>query len=111
MTPMKLLTTLALLLTSSFLFAQVNYEEIKRKTADPKSEFHYPKLLERFKSSDSTLTKEHFNALYYGAVFLPSYKVDLIDDTETKIREANYNHEYLRAYELADSLLAVYPAS
>lgn len=95
----------------SVVYAQVDYDEIKKKTTDPESEYFYTKILERFNNSDSTLTEDDFEAFYYGSVFIDSYDPEKISQAEESIREANYSHDYLRAYEIADSLLKVYPAS
>jgi len=89
----------------------MDIQEIKNNTSDTSSEFYYKKLWQRFNNSDSTLTKDHFYYFYYGSTFLPSYQVEAIDSVEESIREANYTKDFIRAYELADSLLQHYPTS
>lgn len=67
--------------------------------------------MDRFNQSDSTLSADDFTLLYYGAVFLPSYDLYQIQEQEQKIRLANYDQEFLLAYDLADQLLKNYPMS
>lgn len=92
-------------------FAQMDIQEIKNKTTDTSSEFYYKKIWTRFKNSDSNLTKDHFYYFYYASPFLPSYQIEAIDSIEQTIREANFAKDFIRAYELADSLLQHYPTS
>ena len=90
---------------------QVDYPYIKAIISDSTSNTYYPTLVQRFAGSDSTLTGEDFYFLYYGAVFLPGYDTTKILEAERAIRLANYSGDFLEAYELADSLLKIYPVS
>ncbi|QDP84464.1 DUF4919 domain-containing protein [Chryseobacterium sp. SNU WT5] len=54
---------------STFSFAQINTELIKKNvTENPKENFY--KLLEIFKSNPSELTQDQLNQLYYGSKFV-----------------------------------------
>lgn len=104
------LFTLSLLVIASAI-AQIDYETIRMQVTDKESQTYYPALLDRFNQSDSTLSADDFTLLYYGAVFLPSYDLYQIQEQEQKIRLANYDQEFLLAYDLADQLLKNYPMS
>lgn len=99
------------LLVSASAIAQIDYETIRMQVTDKESQTYYPVLLDRFNQSDSTLSADDFTLLYYGAVFLSSYDLYQIQEQEQKIRLANYDQEFLLAYELADQLLKNYPMS
>jgi hypothetical protein len=90
---------------------QIHYDFIKEKLFNNNSDSEYKLLLERFKNSDSTLTREDFVDLYYGAVFLNSYDPGKISKVEERIRILNFSNQFIEAYELADSLLQKYPMS
>lgn len=102
---------LLILLFQQAVQAQPNYEEIKKNIEDPLSPSYYPDLLQRFSASDSTLTMEDFQHLYFGGVFHKNYDLQQIQEAEKLIRLANYEGDHLIAYELADSLLKEYPIS
>jgi hypothetical protein len=107
----KLIIFFSLLLVFLNSSAQPDYNIIKNKISSPDSSTFYPKLEQRFVDSDSTLRKEDFYLLYYGGVFSKNYTPQEITEKEKVIRLANYSGEYLQAYELADSLLKIYPVS
>lgn len=108
---MKFLYPLFLLFITSVSFGQMDYAALQRKVSDKNSHFYYPELLERFRNSDSTLTSEDFEVIYYGGIFLDSYDPVKLTEAEQRIRELNYYKKYIEAYELADSLLREYPVS
>lgn len=108
---MRIYCFLLFLLSSSMVFGQVDYEAIKKRTSDEENEMYYPHLIQRFIDSDSTLTIEDFQSIYYGVFFHKPYDLDKIIESERTIRLANYSGEYLEAYELADNLLKEYPVS
>jgi hypothetical protein len=108
---MPLYSFLFLLFLSLEGFCQINYSVIEKKITDSQSDAYYPTLLQRFLDSDSTLTIEDFQLLYYGAVFHKNYDNNKIMDAERQIRLANYAGEFLEAYNTADSLLQEYPMS
>ncbi len=61
---------LALLTAGLTLHAQdvaaPDYAAIRQQITDSNSQFHYPKLMERFEQCDTTLVLEEYRALYYG---------------------------------------------
>ena len=70
---------LALLTAGLALHAQdvaaPDYAAIRQQITDSNSQFHYPKLMERFEQCDTTLVLEEYRALYYrfplSADFIP----------------------------------------
>jgi hypothetical protein len=77
---MKSLLTITwiLLVTSKVLSQNFDYHtEFKvllENSKDKKSEYYYPKLLERFNSNDSTLTDKEMIALQIGVTNEKNYK-------------------------------------
>lgn len=65
-----ILPLLTLLATGIALHAQdvevPDYAAIRQQITDSNSQFHYPKLMERFEQCDTTLVLEEYRALYYG---------------------------------------------
>jgi tetratricopeptide (TPR) repeat protein len=87
------------LITILFLYApcfyaqtivNVNFDEVKRITQDSSSSAYYPKLLNRLRELDTTLTLSDFKLLYYGNVFTDNYNPY---DFGTK-REDRFNELY-----------------
>lgn len=75
---MKSILFTILLILPFFTFSQRNfktpdYKKIEKQIINPKSRFYYPKLLERYQNSDTTLTPDDFYHLYYGFTCQPSY--------------------------------------
>jgi hypothetical protein len=54
-------------------FKAPDYTSLKSIIIDKNSEYYYPKLLERYNDSDTTLTLQDFSILYYGFLFTDSY--------------------------------------
>ena len=50
-----------------------DYYKIKSVISDTDSKSFYPKLMDRYNKSDTTLTKDEFRLLYYGFLFQDSY--------------------------------------
>jgi len=50
-----------------------DYKAIKKIIKNKSSDNYYPKLMERYKNSDTSLTIENFKTLYYGFLFTDSY--------------------------------------
>lgn len=71
----------------------------------------YPKLIERFTTSDSTLTIEDFKLIYYGYQTSPSYYSKENEFKENLIKPLNRSGQYNQVIELADSILLVNPVS
>lgn len=54
-------------------FTAPDYKLIEKNIKDSSSDLYYPKLMERYKNGDSTLTRDEKRHLYYGYVFQPIY--------------------------------------
>lgn len=57
--------------TPTFLTPDFNF--LKKVVNDPNSDFHYPKLLNRFIAVDTTLSIEELHCLYYGSALQDNY--------------------------------------
>jgi hypothetical protein len=103
--------TFILILSVSTGFSQVDYNDIKQKINNKESNTYYSLLVQRFLDSDSTLTMEDFQLLYFGATLQNNFDADKIMEAEREIRLANYSGEFYEAYQLSDSLLKIFPLS
>ena len=65
-------------------FTRPNYDAIKKAVKDPKSQYYYPKLLERYYAGDTTFTLMESHHLYYGYVFQKEYNPYDMSDVELK---------------------------
>lgn len=54
-------------------FKAPDYNGIKSIMNDIESEYYYPKLMERYVNSDTTLSFQDFRVLYYGFLFTDAY--------------------------------------
>lgn len=63
-----------------------DYNKIEKNIKDKNSKFFYEKLLKKYKSLDTTMTKEEMKHLYYGSCFQDGYYSYASDD---KTRELN----------------------
>lgn len=54
-------------------FKAPDYEGIRSVMNKKASEFYYPKLMERYQQSDTTLTLQDFRILYYGVLYTDGY--------------------------------------
>lgn len=54
-------------------FAAPDYKAIEKAVADPNGDCHYPTLLQRFNSGDTSLTEVQLQHLYYGTIYQESY--------------------------------------
>src|SRR5688572_4152749 len=108
---MKKIGLLCLLLFQLQAFAQVDLAAISKEVTNSSSSAYYPTLLNRFQVSDTTLVEQDFVYLYYGFISQPAYKPRVIDTLEVEVKERNRATDYIGAYELADSVLKVYPMS
>jgi len=89
-------------------FEAVDRSAVEKAITDSTAATYYPKLLERFKSDDSTLTNEEFRFLYYGFVFQKEYS-GYPELKQREINEALKKKNYDLAVRLCDSVLAKYP--
>ncbi len=64
-----------------------DYKAIEKEISDKKSNYYYPKLMERFVSNDTLLTNEEYQHLYLGYVFQPKYNAFWKSPDEAKLRQ------------------------
>lgn len=81
------------------------FKVILEKSKDKKSEYYYPKLLERFQSNDSTLTDREVIALQIGVTNLKDYKPYETMTQEREILELVSDKSYEKAIKKCDELL------
>lgn len=76
---MKRIVLLFVVLLNTSAFTQVtsveapDYKKIKKEIQQTKSDYYYPKLMERFNQADSTMTLEERRHLYYRFIYQPDY--------------------------------------
>lgn len=63
---------------SSYTYAQrkiekPDFKKIEKEVSKKKSDYYYPKLLDRYQNNDTTLTDEEYMLLFYGAPSQPGY--------------------------------------
>lgn len=56
------------------LFKAPEYEIIEKEIKDTASLFYYPRLMERLRTSDTTLSPLEYRFLYYGFIYQPHYQ-------------------------------------
>lgn len=71
----------------------------------------YKKLVERLNASDTTLSIEDFQLIYYGYQTTPNYYSKDNEFKENLIKPLNRSGQYKQVLELADSILLVNPVS
>jgi hypothetical protein len=79
-------------------FMPPDYRSIEKAIADPASNLYYPKLLTRFKDSDTTMTLDEIRHLYYGYTFRDEYspyRRNTIDSLYALIAKENHSPEEL----------------
>ncbi len=75
-------------------FMAPDYDGIKQVIADPDSEFYYPRLMERMKQYDTTLTVADYRALYYGYRYQPGFSQFSMPEQDRELLKY-YNNSYL----------------
>ncbi len=115
---MKKITSFLIVLSITFLsYAQGNFDyardfkTILAKTKDSNNNLYYNKLLKRYISNDSTLTRPEILALLIGFTDKPDYKPYNIVETEKLIYELNDVGKFKEAYDTGLALLKIYPFS
>ncbi len=110
---------LLLFLLGSFfaiqICAQTEFEPVDRKKvealiADSSARTHYPKLISRLKSYDTTLTLDEYRLIYYGYVFQPGYS-PYSDDKSKEIRSAMDESKYDEAIKFCDEVINKNPTA
>lgn len=96
------------LLLSLASFAQVDTVRTNALLAERGG---YSKLVARLNASDTTLTIEDFQLIYYGYQTSPNYYSKENEFKENLIKPLNRSGQYKQVLELADSILLVNPVS
>jgi hypothetical protein len=89
----------------------MNTDSIANAASSLEGHSRYKELVQKLQRSDTTLNRQDFITLYYGSTRQPLYQLDLIDSLENSIKEYNLLQEFIKAYELADTLLLFHPVS
>jgi hypothetical protein len=115
-----ILLTAILIATFSKIYAQEisfkapDYELIKKNIQDKKSNYYYPKLLERMIANDTLLTNEDYRHLYFGYVFNPKYDAYFRSPDEDKLSkylssEKIDEKDYDEIIKLAEHSIGLFP--
>jgi hypothetical protein len=91
-------------------FMPVDRKAVEKLVSDPSLPTHYPNLLARLKSYDSTLTLEDYRLLYYGFVFQDDYS-PYGDDGSKAIKAAFEKKAFTEAIKICDRTLEKNPVS
>lgn len=90
--------------------APPDYKLIKKTTRNVRLNYYYPNLLQRYITSDTSMSIKEKRYLYYGYVFHPSYRPfgkskfqDSVDAILNRSKKTYY--DYTRLINLSDSLL------
>ena len=86
-----------------------DFKELLENSKDKKSDFFYPKLLERFNKNDSTLTNKEMIALQIGFTDNKNYKPYSIIDKEREILSLIKEKKYDEAITKSNKLLETNP--
>jgi len=105
---LKLAVSIFSLLVSFVAFGQVDTVRTNLLLAERGG---YTKLVERLNTSDTTLTIEDFQLIYYGYQTTPNYYSKENEFKENLIKPLNRSGQYKQVLELADSILLVNPVS
>lgn len=103
---MKKLIIYSLLFIGTYGFSQnnnlkpPNYKSIKKKIALKNSNLYYPKLMEKYKNADTTMTLDEKRHLYYGFIhqkeYSPYTRSDYTDSLRTVLKKENYTKADLK---------------
>lgn len=115
-----IIITAILIVTFSKTYAQgisfkaPDYELIKKNIQDKKSNYYYPKLLERMISNDTLLTNEDYRHLYFGYVFNPKYDAYYRSPDEEKLSkyftsDSIYEKDYDEIIKLSEHSISLFP--
>lgn len=91
-----------------------DYSQIEKDIADPQSNFYYPKLLQRYKGYDTTMTLQEKRYVYYGFTFQKDYSPyghSTFFDSLKKVlnKESHSSDELMVIVRFTDSILATNP--
>ena len=113
----KLLFHFILLLISVRLSAQnaqipptpVDYKVIEKAVTDSTSAYYYPKLINRYVQSDTSLKYQDYTYIYYGNAFSPAYAPYTKSENEEKFLELYNKERYKRAIAMGEKVLKENP--
>ncbi len=112
---MRNLTSFVIILLPFFTWAQneflpIDRTKIEKLVTDSSSQSFYPKLIQRFNSFDSSLTKDDYRLIYFGFVFQKNY--DGYSETKkSEINKSMTENNFLQVIQFCDSILRVIPVS
>ncbi|PZX95228.1 DUF4919 domain-containing protein [Flavobacterium aquariorum] len=115
-----IILTAILIITFTKTYAQEisfkvpDYELIKKNIQDKKSNYYYPKLLERMIANDTLLTNEDYRHLYFGYVFNPKYDAYFRSPDEEKLSkyftsDSIYEKDYDEIIKLSEHSISLFP--
>ena len=82
---------------NKFEVRKVDFEKIRQITLNSKAQFYYPRLLESYKGTDTTLNFEAYRDLYYGYIFQEDYNPFRKSEFSNKVEELYYKQPHSRA--------------
>ena len=88
----------------------VKRDEVEKAVNDAGAVIHYPRLLERYFSFDSTLTHSDFRLLYYGFVFQDYYH-SYVDQKKAMMNKLYQEKKFDSVIKVADEVLERIPIS
>lgn len=96
------------------IIGKPNYKKIKKNIEKKKSNFYYPKLMERFTAADTTMTIEEKRHLYYGYInednYSPYGRSSYGDSLRAVLKKPNHSEEDIsKVKEFSESLLIEKP--
>jgi len=89
--------------------SRINFNVISEAVKAPKSRYHYPKLFDRYKRNDTTLSKVDYKYLYYGQAALPNYRPYGKDPRKQELSNALQANDHKKALALGKAILADKP--
>jgi hypothetical protein len=89
--------------------SKIDFTVISEAVKAPKSRYHYPKLFERYKRNDTTLSKVDYKYLYYGQPVMPGYQPYVKNAKKKELTTAIQQNDYNKAIALSKEILAVKP--
>jgi hypothetical protein len=109
--PMKKIFLLPFILLSlcgsSQKFSNINFDSLKISLSADTTLF--PKLLQRMKNLDSTLSEEDYKLLYFGQVFSKTYDPYHSSKNKTVFVDAYRSKNYAEALTMTDAIIAETP--
>ncbi len=106
-------SVVALSQTDDSVWEKIDYNEIETTIRDTGRQFYYPRLLERYKANDTTITQTEYRYLYYGYTFQEDYNsvIEPEDSIFARIRtgEQLTKEEYRELLDAAGDFLLKSP--